>query len=209
MLFRARERWCVSARELVNALRAISTNTASWSRRASAICKRIEEMIADRSSDLPAPASRRCRNCSNCIDQIGSDGSKTDEDRSRDCARQAETARRLQTMPGVGPMTALAVEAFAPPMETFQTWPRLRRLARARPAAALVRRQGEARACFEEGQRDIRRLLIIGAMAVVHWARPQRRRPKGHGWRGCWRESHGCSWRSRWPTRWRARSGPC
>lgn len=33
---------------------------------------------------------------------------------------EADTARRLQTIPGVGPLTALAVEAFAPPMEKFR-----------------------------------------------------------------------------------------
>jgi transposase len=33
---------------------------------------------------------------------------------------QAEASRRLQTMPGVGPIAALAIETFAPPMETFK-----------------------------------------------------------------------------------------
>ena len=31
-----------------------------------------------------------------------------------------ETTRRLQTMPGVGPITALAIETFAPPMDVFK-----------------------------------------------------------------------------------------
>jgi peptidoglycan hydrolase-like protein with peptidoglycan-binding domain len=35
-------------------------------------------------------------------------------------AREGETSRRLQTMPGVGPISALAVETFAPPMEQFK-----------------------------------------------------------------------------------------
>ena len=35
-------------------------------------------------------------------------------------AEKNDAARRLQTMPGVGPLTALAVEAFAPDMATFQ-----------------------------------------------------------------------------------------
>ena len=35
-------------------------------------------------------------------------------------SKSAETPRRLQTMPGVGPITALAVETFAPPMEQFR-----------------------------------------------------------------------------------------
>ncbi|WP_352583567.1 transposase [Mesorhizobium sp. M0088] len=31
-----------------------------------------------------------------------------------------DTARRLPTMPGVGPQTALAISGFAPPMESFK-----------------------------------------------------------------------------------------
>ncbi len=36
-------------------------------------------------------------------------------------AAATNTARRLQTMPGVGPLTALAVEAFAPDMAHFKS----------------------------------------------------------------------------------------
>ena len=82
---------------------------------------------------------------------------------------RSDTARRLQTMPGVGPLTALAVEAFAPPMEHFSN---------GRDFAAwlgLVPRQfssgGKARLgrVFKAGQSDIRRLLIIGAMSRLNW----------------------------------------
>ena len=85
-------------------------------------------------------------------------------------AREGATTRRLQTMPGVGPISALAVETFAPPMEQFK---------RGRDFAAwlgLVPRQastgGKQRLgkTSKMGQRDIRRLLITGAMAVVRWA---------------------------------------
>jgi transposase len=76
-------------------------------------------------------------------------------------------SRQLQTMPSVGPIGALAIEAFAPPMEQFR---------RGRDFAAwlgLVPRQyssGGKQALgkvTKMGQRDIRRLLITGAMAVI------------------------------------------
>ena len=35
-------------------------------------------------------------------------------------ATRDDNARRLQTMPGIGPITAMAVSAFAPPMEIFR-----------------------------------------------------------------------------------------
>ena len=81
-----------------------------------------------------------------------------------------ETSIRLQSMPGIGPITAAAIEAFAPPMATFK---------RGRDFAAwlgLVPRQhttgGKPRLgrTSKMGQRDIRQLLIIGAMTVVRWA---------------------------------------
>ena len=84
-------------------------------------------------------------------------------------AAEAATARRLQTIPGVGPLTALAVEAFAPPMENFRC---------GRDCAAwlgLVPRQfssgGKERfgRISKPGQSDIRRLLIIGAMSRLNW----------------------------------------
>ena len=84
-------------------------------------------------------------------------------------AATTDTARRLQTMPGIGPLTALAVEAFAPPMESFRC---------GRDFAAwlgLVPRQsssgGKERLgrISKAGQADIRRMLIVGAMSRLTW----------------------------------------
>lgn len=81
-----------------------------------------------------------------------------------------DTARRLTTIPGVGAVTAAAITTFAPPMETFS---------KGRDFAAwigLTPRQhssgGKERlgGISKMGQRDIRRLLIVGAVAVVRWA---------------------------------------
>jgi len=85
-------------------------------------------------------------------------------------SKQAETSRRLQTMPGVGPIAALAIETFAPPMESFKcgrdfaAWLGLVPLQK---STGGKQRLGKT---SKMGQRDIRRLLIVGAMAVVRWA---------------------------------------
>ena len=82
----------------------------------------------------------------------------------------ATTTARLMTILGIGPITALALQAFAPPMEGFR---------RGRDFSAwlgLVPRQhttgGKPRLgrISKMGQRDLRRLLIMGAMAVVQHA---------------------------------------
>ncbi|MFC3835827.1 IS110 family RNA-guided transposase [Paracoccus rhizosphaerae] len=81
-----------------------------------------------------------------------------------------DTVRRLTTIPGVGAVTAAAITTFAPPVETF---------CKGRDFAAwvgLTPRQhssgGKDRLgrTSKMGQRDIRRLLIVGAVAVVRWA---------------------------------------
>ncbi|SMD08804.1 Transposase IS116/IS110/IS902 family protein [Novosphingobium sp. B1] len=93
----------------------------------------------------------------------------TSDRRIKALAGQADIARRLQTMPGVGPLTALAVEAFAPPMENFKC---------GRDFAAwlgIVPKQhssgGKERLgrVSKAGQRDIRQLLIMSAMSRLNW----------------------------------------
>ncbi|WP_339561422.1 transposase, partial [Pseudomonas sp. EA_65y_Pfl1_P113] len=80
-------------------------------------------------------------------------------------------ARRLMTIPGIGPITATAIAAIAPPAETF---------AKGRDFAAwlgLVPKQ-KLGAISRMGERTLRRLLIIGSSAVVLQA-SRRGAPKG------------------------------
>ena len=82
-----------------------------------------------------------------------------------------EELRRLTTIPGVGEVTALAVHAFAPSMDSF---------ARGRDFAAWIGltpreistggRQRLGR-ITKMGQRDLRQLLVLGATAVIRHAR--------------------------------------
>jgi transposase len=93
----------------------------------------------------------------------------TGDRRIKTMAGQADTARRLQTVPGVGPLTALAVEAFAPPMETFKSgrdfaaWPGLVPKQHSSGGKERLGRVSKA------GQRDIRQLIIMGAMSRLNW----------------------------------------
>jgi transposase len=93
-------------------------------------------------------------------------------------AREDEVARRLMTIPGIGPITATAIAALAPPAETF---------ARSRDFAAwlgltpLQRSTGGKQklgSITRMGERSLRRLLIIGSSAVVRQA-ARRGAPKG------------------------------
>ena len=150
ILFRARERLVHQRTELVNAFGRASTNTVTLFRRGFDQLKRIEEILDEPNSDLPELMREECRDL---MEQIAE---KTVRINARTAkikalAAEADTARRLQTIPGVGPFTALAVEAFAPPMESFRLWPRLCRLARPRSTPILLRRQRAARSHIEGG----------------------------------------------------------
>ena len=78
-------------------------------------------------------------------------------------------AHQLQKIPGVGPMTAMVIDAFAPPMDLFKNGRGLSAW------LGLVPRQyssgGKERLgrVSKAGQADIRRLLIIGAMSRLTW----------------------------------------
>lgn len=87
----------------------------------------------------------------------------------RHLAAQSDSARRLQTIPGVGPVTALAVEAFAPSLQAFRcgrdfaAWLGLVPMQYSSGGKQRLGRMSKA------GQRDIQRLLIIGAMSRLNW----------------------------------------
>ena len=87
-------------------------------------------------------------------------------------------ARRLMTIPGVGPITATAITALAPPAETFAKG---RDFAAWLGLAPLQRSTGGKQklgAISKMGERTLRRLLIIGSSAVVLQA-SKRGAPKG------------------------------
>lgn len=168
MLFRSRERLVHQRTELVNALRAVLYEYGHVFPAGIGHLKRIEALVEDPTCDLLALITVECR------DPLAQIAEKTDRIDAttkslKALAAETDTARRLQTMPGVGPLTALAVEAFAPDMAQFKC---------GRDFAAwlgLVPRQhssgGNERLgrISKAGQRDIRRLLIIGAMSRLNW----------------------------------------
>jgi transposase len=79
-------------------------------------------------------------------------------------------AKRLMTVPGIGPITATALVALAP---TAQTFKKGRDFAAWLGLTPLQRSTGGKQKLGETsrmGERTLRRLLIIGASAAVRWA---------------------------------------
>ncbi|WP_348525008.1 transposase [Pararhodobacter sp. SW119] len=81
--------------------------------------KRMAALVEDPACDLSALIILECQ------DLLAQIAEKTEriEAKARTLkalATETDTARRLQTVPGVGPLTALAVEAFAPELAQFR-----------------------------------------------------------------------------------------
>jgi len=175
--FRTREQLVKQRTETINALRSHLYEFGHVAPTGIGFVPRLAKVVEDPDTDMPELARDICRML---LEQFAhlTDRLKALKARIEAMSSEAEMPRRLRTMPGVGPITALAVETFAPPMDQFR---------RGRDFAAwlgLVPRQhstgGKQRLgkTSKMGQRDIRRLLITGAMAVIRWA-TRRGSPKG------------------------------
>lgn len=82
-------------------------------------------------------------------------------------AREDEVARRLMTIPGIGPITATAIAAIAPPAETFAKGRDFAAWLGLVPKQASTGGKQKLGSISRMGERTLRRLLIIGSSAVV------------------------------------------
>ena len=184
MIFRLRDLLVCQRTQTINALRGHLAEFGLVTGKGRENVDKLRSALMnpdEEASDLPASV---CEMAQLCFDQID-DLSRRIADLDAQIAaasRQSRLSARLQKMPGVGPITAMALAAFAPPMESFR---------QGRDFSAwlgLVPRQhssgGKPRLgrTSKSGQRDIRRLLIIGAMAVISGAKA--RPPAESSWLG-------------------------
>lgn len=166
MLFRTRQMFVGQRTQMINALRGHLAEHGLVAARGPAHLKRLADALDDSNAALPDDVRDLGRIYLEQIEGLNARVAELDG-KMRRAAREADLARRAQTMPGVGPVTALAIETFAPDLASFR---------RGRDFAAwlgLVPRQhstgGKARLgkTSKMGQRDIRTLLVSGAMAVL------------------------------------------
>lgn len=82
-------------------------------------------------------------------------------------AREDAVARRLMTIPGVGPITATAIVALAPPAETFSKGRDFAAWLGLAPRQLSTGGKQKLGSITKMGERTLRRLIIIGCSAVV------------------------------------------
>ena len=169
MAYRTRDLLVRQRTQTINALRGHLAEYGVVAPAGTAHLGRLAAVVEGEEGVLPEPVAALARVL---LEQIAALSAQVDtlEKQLRQRAANNETARRLMTIPGIGAIAATALTTFAPPPETF---------AKGRDFAAwvgLTPRQhstgGKERLgrTSKMGQRDIRRLLIIGAIAIVRWA---------------------------------------
>ena len=166
MVFRTRDMLVRQRTQTINALRAHLAGHGVVAPAGAVNVERLADRVEDDSAPLPDLVREMARLY---LEQIEALTSRIDdlEARLRELARASADPARLQTMPGVGPITAVAIESVALDLRAFRS---------GRDFSAwlgLVPRQhstgGKPRLgrVSKMGQRDIRRLLINGAMSVI------------------------------------------
>lgn len=165
MVFRGRDLLVGQRTQIINALRGHMAEHGWVAPKGPSHIARLAELLDDEAAVPPG-----ARPVLKLLIEMVADLDRRIAELDREIARRAredDTARRLMTIPGIGPITATALSALAPPPESF---------ARGRDFAAwlgLVPRQhssgGKQKlgAISRMGERSLRRLLIIGASAVV------------------------------------------
>jgi transposase len=86
-------------------------------------------------------------------------------------AKTDEVARRLMTVPGIGPLIATAIEALAPPPETFRSGRDFAAWVGLTPTQRSTGGKERLGRTSRMGERTLRRLLIIAASGIVRWAK--------------------------------------
>jgi transposase len=166
MVFRVRELLIRQRTQAINALRGHLTEFGEVVPQGAVNAARLIAIAQDAASGLPEEARATLLVLIETKIRLDDQITKLDTEIRRR-AKENEVARRLMTIPGIGPLIATALVALAPPPETFR---------RGRDFSAwlgLVPRQhstgGKQRlgATTKMGERSLRRLLIIGANSVI------------------------------------------
>ena len=154
--------------QLINALRGHLAEFGLVAPKGPASLNVLEEALADEARDLPVVVRdmgmiylAQIARLTEVIERLADDlktASKTDTE-----------LRRLCTIPGIGPVTAGAVAAFAPDLGTFESGRNFSAWLGLVPRQRSTGGKSKLGSVSKMGQTDIRRLLIVGAMSVIRW----------------------------------------
>jgi transposase len=130
---------------------------------------RLIERIEDPTSELPEAARTILKVLVQTLRALDEQVAVLDVEIARR-AKQDPVARRLMTIPGIGPVTASAVVALAPAPEAFKCGRDFSAWLGLTPVQRSTGGKQKLGQVSKMGERTLRRLLVIGASAVIKQA---------------------------------------
>ncbi|SIS95514.1 Transposase [Paracoccus saliphilus] len=118
MVFRVRELLIRQRTQAINALRGHLSEFGQVVPQGASNASKLIAIVEDPERGLPADAVPTLKVLIAALAQLEAEIVKLDAEISRR-ARENEVARRLMTVPGIGPLIATAIATLAPPPETF------------------------------------------------------------------------------------------
>lgn len=139
---------------------------------------RLEKAVAGNAEHLPPEVTGLCQMFFDLIAELSK---RIDEltRQLRQIARQNDVAKRLMTMPGIGPVTAVSIAVLAAPPEMFSKGRDFAAWVGLAPRQHSTEGRTRLGKISKMGQRDLQRLLIIGAMSVIQAAQRRGAAPEG------------------------------
>jgi transposase len=169
VVFRARDLLVRQRTQTINAIRGHLAEFGMIAAQGPFHVAKLISAIEDPDADIPELARPILRLLVEQLRSLDERVALLDRELARRVKEDAE-AKRLMTIPGIGPITATALVALAP---TAQAFKRGRDFAAWLGLTPLQRSTGGKQKLGETsrmGERTLRRLLIIGASAAVRWA---------------------------------------
>lgn len=178
LVFRTRDLLVRQRTQLINAIRGHLTEYGWVAPKGPSHVAMLGDLLEDEmASSLPEAARAMFRTMLDLLEELNEKIGDLDKEIARR-AREDAVARRLMTIPGVGPITATALAALAPPAETFTKGRDFAAWLGLAPRQMSTGGKQKLGAISKMGERTLRRLLIIGCSAVVLQA-SKRGAPKG------------------------------
>ncbi len=169
MAFKVRDLLVRQRTQAINALRGHLAEYGSIVAQGVRHIPRLAELLAPY-PDLPDLARSLCQNLLTHVKSLSEQRAELEEG-LRVRARQDEVASRLMTIPGIGAICATATEALAPSAEAFSKGRDFAAWVGLTPKQTSSGGKDRLGKISRMGRQDLRRLLVLGATAVVRWAR--------------------------------------
>ncbi len=166
VIFRTRDLLVRQRTQLINALRGHMGEFGLVVPQGAARAKELVVLVTDPDTLVPEAARPALQVLVSALERLDAEIRGLEAEIVRR-AKEDATARRLMTVPGVGPLIATALVALAPPPQTFRSGRDFAAWLGLTPRQHSTGGKQRLGATTRMGERSLRRLLIIGANSVL------------------------------------------